>query len=255
MTESKKSESNKHDVLSKKSDSKGLLGLFETFIRRFRTISFLILLMPVVFLCLCALGLSLAPALAFFYFIQNQIGDIHPVLHYIILGLAFATSYMIYGVSLLFVVPLLNFIFPFKVKPFRGIWYSVESIPWYVHNAFTYLVRYTFLEFITPSPLNILYFKMMGMKIGKGVVINTSNISDPCLIELGDYVTIGGSATLFAHYGQKGFLVISPIKIKKGATIGLKSSIMGGVEVGENSVIRPHNCLLPKTIIDDNQVV
>ena len=116
MTESKKSESNKHDVLSKKSDSKGLLGLFETFIRRFRTISFLILLMPVVFLCLCALGLSLAPALAFFYFIQNQIGDIHPVLHYIILGLAFATSYMIYGVSLVFVVPLLNFIFPIVIQ-------------------------------------------------------------------------------------------------------------------------------------------
>ena len=77
--------------------------------------------------------------------------------------------------------------------------------------------------------------------------INTSNISDPCLIELEDNVTIGGSATIFGHYAQAGILVLAPVKIKRGATIGLKASIMGDVIVGEKVTVKPHSILLPKT--------
>lgn len=47
---------------------------------------------------------------------------------------------------------------------------------------------------------------MMGMKLGKGVQINSTNISDPALIQMDDKVTIGGSATIIAHYASGGFL-------------------------------------------------
>ncbi len=82
-------------------------------------------------------------------------------------------------------------------------------------------------------------------------MINTTNISDPCLIEIGDYVTIGGSATLVAHYGMKGFLVIDKLIIKDGATIGLKASLFGDVIVGERALVKPNDVLLPKTRIPD----
>ncbi|MCB0361759.1 MAG: hypothetical protein KDD35_03520, partial [Bdellovibrionales bacterium] len=137
----------------------------------------------------------------------------------------------------------------------KGIWFSLPAIPWYIHNALTYIVRYTFLEFITPTPLNVLFYRMMGMKIGKGVVINTTNISDPCMISLGDYVTIGGSAHLLAHYGQKGVLIISPVVIESGATIGLKASIMGDVVVGKNAIVKPHTALLPKTRLGEGESI
>jgi len=80
---------------------------------------------------------------------------------------------------------------------------------------------------------------MMGMKIGKGVMINSSNISDPCLIVLDDYVTIGGSAYMMAHYGMKGFLIIDKLHIKKGAMIGLAAKILGGVSIGERQLLPP----------------
>ncbi len=111
-----------------------------------------------------------------------------------------------------------------------------------------------FLDFITPSPLTNLFYKMMGMKIGKGVIINTTNISDPCLIEIEDYATIGGSVHILGHYGQKGFLILSPVIIKKGANIGLKASIMGDVIIGENATVKPHVAVLPKTRIADGEI-
>jgi Hexapeptide repeat of succinyl-transferase len=245
----------REDVLSETSRLDGAGGVLESFLRKFRTVSFIFLLTPVILMCVCMTGASLVPSIYFFTFVYNfSVGWATP-LHYFAIGVAIFGGYLIYGLTLIFVVPFVNFLLPFRVKPFRGIYYSLPAIPWYVHNALTYIVRYTFLEFITPSPLNLLYFRMMGMKIGKGCVINSSNISDPCMISLGDYVTIGGSATIFAHYGQKGYMIISPVRIGDRTTIGLKASVMGGVSVGNDCNIKPHTALLPKTEVPDNTTV
>ncbi len=87
------------------------------------------------------------------------------------------------------------------------------------------------------------------MKIGKNVHLNTTNISDPCLIEIEDKVTIGGSVHIIAHYATKGYLIVEPVRIKKGATVGLKATIMGDVEIGEGATIAPHEVVFPKSRI------
>jgi carbonic anhydrase/acetyltransferase-like protein (isoleucine patch superfamily) len=94
---------------------------------------------------------------------------------------------------------------------------------------------------------------MMGMKMGKGVQINTTNISDAALIELGNHVTIGGSATLIAHYAAKGYLIVANTKTKESATVGLKATIMGDVVIGKNATIAPHEVVMPKSRIPDGE--
>jgi hypothetical protein len=243
------------DVLATTSDIPGLTGYFETLLRRFRNLSFVVLLSPLVVLAGLCIGISLVPAIYVYRFMDGWTRAWPQALHILALGCGLAFGFLSYGFTVIFVVPLVNFLLPFRVKPWRGSWFSIQSIPWYFHNALTYIVRYTFLDLVTPTPLNVLFFRMMGMKIGKGVIINTSNISDPCLITLEDYVTIGGSATLFAHYGQKGYLIIDTVQIKKGATIGLKASVMGDVVIGEQANVRPHTVVMPKSRIGDRQTV
>ncbi len=241
----------KMDVNSTKSEKKGLGGLIETFFRSFRSLGFYVMLVPIALMYIFCMGVSLAPGFMLFDIIKNWSMTQPSYLAYPALGIAVAATYFSYGITLIFVVPLVNKLLPLKVKTCRTTWYSLDVIPWYYHNALTYLVRYTFLDFITPTPFNILFFKMMGMKIGKGTVINTSNISDPCLIELGDYVTIGGSATLLAHYGMKGFLIIDRLVIKNKATIGLRASLFGDVVIGEGATVAPHEVVMPKTRVPD----
>ena len=216
----------REDVNTVTSDKRGAGGLAETFLRRFRNLSFVLLLTPLTFVCCFCLGLATAPGLWLFDVVARVSADWVAPLKYAALGCAISTGYLLYGISLIFIVPAVNWLNPFKPKAFRGPWYSLAAVPWYVHNGLTYMVRLTFLEFVTPTPLNLLFYRMMGMKIGKGVVINTTFISDPCMIEIGDYVTIGGSATIFAHYGQKGYLIIALVKIGAGTNVGLKASIM-----------------------------
>lgn len=241
----------KFDVLSTKSNRKGFSGIFESFLRKFRTISFIGMLAPIAGLYVIAMGISLTPGILLFKSVSEWTADSSFVIHSLSQGLSIASGFLMYGFSLIFVVPAINKLLPLKVRPHRASWFSLTVIPWYYHNALTYLVRYTFLEFITPTPLNTLFFKMMGMKIGKGTMINTTNISDPCLIELGDYVTVGGSATLIAHYGMKGMLIIDKLVIHDNVTIGLKASLFGDVVVGKGATVKPNEVLLPKTRVPE----
>lgn len=225
------------------------MALLENLIRQFSTVAFILFLLPLVVLYVMILGFSITPAIYLFQQVNIWVEGYSLFVKSLCYGMCAGAGFISFILSLIFIVPLFNLpLLPF-VRPYRGAWYSLESIPWYYHNALTYLVRYTILEFLTPSPLNILFFKMMGMKIGKNVVINTSNISDPCLIQLDDYVTIGGSAFMMAHYGMKGYLVIDKLHLKKGVMVGLGAKLLGGVTIEERATILPNSAVLPKTTI------
>ncbi len=244
----------REDVYAAASDKKGIARLLEVILRRFRMGSYLFALAALYLIVLLAMGISATPGVWFFNFVSEQTAARIPVLHYFSMGFAIVFGYFLYGLSIIFVVPLFNFLMPFRIKPFRGSYFSLATVPWYFHNAFIYVVRYTFLEFFTPTPLNILFYKMMGMKIGRHAHINTTNISDAALIEIGDKVTIGGSATIFAHYASKGYLVVERVKIHDGATIGIKATVMGDTEIGKGVMIGPHEVVMPKTRIPDAKV-
>jgi serine acetyltransferase len=237
------------DVDATTSSRSGFAGMIETFLRRFRVGGYLFALIPLYFIGILGMGISATPGVFLFNFIQESASGLPPVIYYGAVSCGIILGYFLYGMTLIFVMPLFNWLMPFRLKPFRGAYYSLGAVPWYFHNAFTYIVRYTFLEFITPTPINVLFYKMMGMKIGKGVHINTTNISDPCLIEIGDKVTIGGSVHIISHYASHGYLIVKPVKIHRGATVGLKATIMGDVEIGEGATIAPHEVILPKSRI------
>jgi hypothetical protein len=243
----------KEDLDAATTDRKGMGGILEFLLRKFRLLSFIIALFPLYLVSTLAMGVSISPGILFFNFISDISSSWSPIWHYLALGCGVSFGYFIYGITLLFIVPLFNFLLPFRLKPFRGNYYSLSTVPWYFHNALTYLVRYTFLEFVTPTPLNTLFYKMMGMKIGKGSHINTTNISDPCMIEIGDKVTIGGSTTLIAHYASKGYLIVDKVKIGNKATVGLKATVFGDVEIGEGAVVAPHEVILPKSRIPEGR--
>ncbi|MCG8309326.1 MAG: hypothetical protein MI975_18170 [Cytophagales bacterium] len=247
--ESKSFENEREDLYGSTSEREGLKGAFERFIRRFRGASFFIALTALYLLVLLSMGISATPGVYLFMFANDATADWPQFFHYLSIGCSVVSGFFLYGLTMIFVVPLFNFLMPFRVKPFRGNYFSLSSIPWYFHNAFLYVVRYTFLEFFTPTPLNILFYRMMGMKIGKHSHINTTNISDAALIEIGEKVTIGGSATIFAHYASKGYLVVEPVKIGDGATVGIKATVMGDVEIGARAMVGPHEVVMPKTRI------
>ena len=237
------------DPQTTQSNFKGVLGLYERVLRRFQILGTLIALLPMYAVGVVCFSVAFTPGALVFQWGYPLTQAWSPVGQAFGLALLVSTAYALFGFTLILVSPALNILFRASPKPWRGPYFSLQTVGWGIHNVFAYLPRYTFLEFLTPTPFNILFYRLMGMKIGKGVQLNTTNVSDPALIEIEDYATIGGSATIVAHYGQSGYLVLAPVKIGKGVTVGLRATVMGGVEIGEYAKILPNSLLLPKTVV------
>jgi acetyltransferase-like isoleucine patch superfamily enzyme len=245
----RKSSQNKIDVDSHKSSRRGLAGAFESFFRRHRDTVHILIILPLYLFAAGLAGVAFTPGIYLFHKVQNLTAQWPEWAQYMATGSSLVMGYFLYGFSMVILLPLFNRVFGLRLKPWRGPYYSLPSIPWYIHNGTTYLLRYTFLELITPTPMSILFYKGMGMKIGRGSVINSTAISDPSLITLGEKVTIGGSVTIVGHYGQGGFLVLAPVVIGDRVTVGLRATIMGGVTIGKEAKILPHSVVMPKTVI------
>jgi acetyltransferase-like isoleucine patch superfamily enzyme len=218
---------------------------FDRLLRRFARQSYLVAVLLLYVVASTALGVALAPALWVFDHLASWSARLAPPLHYLAVGTSAAACFFLAGLTLLVVVPAYNWALPTRVRPFKGGYYSIHVVPWFIHNALFYLVRYTFLPFVTLTPFGIWFLKAMGMKIGRHAFVNTEYISDPQLITLGEDAALGGSVRIFAHYGGGGNFVIAPVVIGARATIGLGVTVMGDVEVGEGPTILPHAVLLP----------
>ena len=222
-------------------------GAIDRFVRRFNSISYALAVLVLYAVGASALGVALSPALW-------MVARWGPALWHgghwyrcIALGILGAAAFFVAGFALLVVVPVYNLVLPTRLKPFKGGYFTAAAVPWYLHNGLFYLVRFTFLPFVTLTPFGIWFLRAMGMRMGRNPRITTELISDPCMITLGDDVAIGGSAHVFCHYGGAGHLVIAPVIIGHRATVGLKATVMGDVQIGDDATILAHSVLMPGT--------
>jgi acetyltransferase-like isoleucine patch superfamily enzyme len=220
-------------------------GFLDRLIRRFGPAAHLLAVLALYALAATALGLAFAAALYFLDAWQQLIAGARAPWSLLLRGLGFGLAFFVAGFSLLLVVPVYNLVLPTRVKPYHGGYFTIASLPWCLHNGLFYLVRYTFLPFVTLTPFGPWFLRAMGMRIGRRAFINTELISDPSLIRIGDDVVVGGAVHLFAHYGGGGHLSISRVQIGDRATIGLNATIMGDVDIGADAIILAHSVLLP----------
>ena len=223
----------------------GPAGPLDRWVRRFGRCAYGIVVLILYALAITIMGLAAAPALALGARLWALAGRLPPVPAWCLRGLALALGWFVFGLALLAVVAACNRILPTRLRPFRGGYYTLQAVPWVLHNGLFYLARFTFLPFVTLTPFSIWFLKAMGMKIGRHAFINTEYISDPAFITVGDHAVLGGSVRIFAHYGGGGNLVVAPVVVGRRATLGLACCVMGDVVIGDDAVILPHSVLLP----------
>ena len=218
---------------------------FERLLRRFARTSYALVVLLLYMLAATAMGLAAVPALAMVLALFGWAGHLHALPGLLVKGFALALAWFVFGMGLLAAVALYNKALPTRIKPYKGGYYTLDAVPWFLHNGLFYLARFIFMPFVTLTPYGVWFLKAMGMKIGRNAFINTEYISDPGLITIGDDAVVGGSVRICAHYGGGGSLVIAPVVVGHRATLGLACCIMGDVLIGEDAVILPESVVLP----------
>lgn len=185
-----------------------------------------------------AAGVAAAPGVYGAIWLHGRItaGGVAPWLS-VLLGcvLGFG-AYFAYAITVVFVVPVFRILAPGTPEG-RYSYYSFRAYRWASYNALILLVRYTCINFLRVTPFLNLFHRLMGMKLGKRVQINTAIIGDSNLIEIGDDTVVGGDVTLVAHAAERGDLVSERVRIGARVTLGLMSVIFPGCEIGDGAVL------------------
>jgi acetyltransferase-like isoleucine patch superfamily enzyme len=108
-------------------------------------------------------------------------------------------------------------------------------------------------QYIDWSPAKVFLYRLIGVKIGKGVFISPDVILDPhfpSLIELQDYVILGWGVKVFTHEFTGGVYRIGRIVIGEETIVGGFSTIRGGVSISAKAEVPPY-CIVYK----DDQVL
>ncbi len=87
-------------------------------------------------------------------------------------------------------------------------------------------------------PLTRCLYRLLGAKIGKNSYPSAAQIGWPfAFFSCGENVIFGEMALLTPHISEKGQLGMYPIKVGHNVTIGARSVILAGVQMGDDAII------------------
>jgi non-ribosomal peptide synthetase-like protein len=200
------------------------------------------------------LGLAAFPAVEAWLWVAAR-APAAGALRVLLLTVSAALAYFLFGLSLIVVLPVARWLTLSVGTPVgRFPYLSFASYRWASYNALTLVLRFTFANWIRVTPLLPLYHRLMGMKVGARVQINTAVVADQNLISIGDDTVIGGDVTLVAHAAERGRLVTAPVRIGRRVTVGLMSTIFPGCEIGDDAVIAAGSVLTKHTRVGPGEI-
>ncbi|HEU4725736.1 MAG TPA: hypothetical protein VFU59_10630 [Candidatus Eisenbacteria bacterium] len=162
-----------------------------------------------------------------------------------LLALSLGVGYLIFGVVYLLLVILIKHLMFFRGREGDHPFVSAYALRWAFLGSLVGLAKILILQHLKGMPLLNAFYRAMGAKIGRGVVLNSCNLFDFDLLEFGDGAFVGGDAVIIGHAGEAGVLKIRRVRIGARCTVGQSSIVFPGATMEEGSVLGALS-LLPK---------
>jgi non-ribosomal peptide synthetase-like protein len=162
-----------------------------------------------------------------------------------LLALAFGLGYLIFGITYLLLVVAIKHLVFFRSREGNYPFVSAYALQWAFVGSLVNLAKIFILSHLKGMPILNTFYRAMGAKIGRNVMINSCNLFDFDVLEIGDDAFIGGDAVVIGHAGEAGLLRIRPVRIGARCTVGQSSIVFPGATMEERSVLGALS-LLPK---------
>jgi non-ribosomal peptide synthetase-like protein len=126
---------------------------------------------------------------------------------------------------------------------------------WLIYSGLHLWMVYLVLPFLRGNNWIKVYMRVAGAKVGKETFINTKDIFDTYLLEIGNDVLVGGEAFLNCHLFENGHLNLGKIIIGDGTTIGANAYLTPGTRTGKNSTVGMYTYLRRNTDVHDGEAL
>ena len=190
-------------------------------------------------------GVALYPSFLFVAQVWTESRHVVISFRLLILSIAVAAAYFIFGVCLMLFVGVFRTVFKIRLREGEHSIGSPAMVEWMFYNALFLLVNTVFMDFMLLTPLVSFFYRLMGAQVGSNVQINSKNVADHPLLTIGDRSVIGGNATVICHSFERAGLKLKRVIIGKSVVVGLNAVILPGVEIGDGAVVAA-GAIVPK---------
>ena len=94
-------------------------------------------------------------------------------------------------------------------------------------------------EHLRGTPMLPWLLRLFGVKIGKGVFMDATDITEFDCVEIGDFSAVNAGACLQTHLYEDRMMKVGRIRINEGVTVGAGSTVLYDTRVGDNVVLGP----------------
>lgn len=173
-----------------------------------------------------------------------------------LLGIAFVPAYLVFAMALMFFTPVATTLLRWRSVPgrYRVADFEWGLIRWAQYNAAIHLVHLFAGGVLRSTPLWTAFLRLNGATIGRDVHINTLNVYDHNQLEIGDHCVIGSDVKMSGHVGERGEILIAPIRLGQGVTIGTNSIVHPGVTIGDRTAVGAMSLVLKDAVLEPDCV-
>jgi acetyltransferase-like isoleucine patch superfamily enzyme len=186
-------------------------------------------LAPAVFLIIASFRTLVLPALAG--------GALPPVGATVLFALSIGGSLYVFLFWGLILIGTLVRLLSLGIRTGRHPAISSVTLLWMILNGIFTIAYRMILPLVPMTFFSETFYRLCGMKIGRGTWINTFVIMDPYLVEIGDGTVVGGDAIISPHLFEAGHLLLERIRIGRHCLIGSNAYVSPGVTVGDGCVV------------------
>ena len=108
------------------------------------------------------------------------------------------------------------------------------------------------LEHLRGTPLLPWFFRLLGAKFGKGVFLDTTDMTEFDCVIVGDFAAINDSSALQTHLYEDRVMKIGRVHVGKGVTVGVGSTVLYDTRVGDFARLGPLTLVMKGESIPGN---
>jgi non-ribosomal peptide synthetase-like protein len=153
-------------------------------------------------------------------------------------ALAFAGC--LYGVASFLLVVALKWILIGRYRPCaRAMWTPFVWISEAVTNLYESLAVPNLLDFLRGTPMLPWALRLLGAKIGKGVFLNTTDLTEFDCVRIGDEAELNAWSGPQTHLFEDRVMKIGTVEIGAHTTLGARTTILYATHVGDGVILGP----------------
>lgn len=126
----------------------------------------------------------------------------------------------------------------YTLTPEISIW-SSDFVRWWALYKAQEIAGKVLAVHLRGTPFLNHWFEMLGARIGSSVMLDTTDITDPSLVLIGDGAVIAEGVLIQSHEVKDGILSFQPVKIGHNSSIGPYAVLQKGTVVEQEADVPP----------------